>query len=256
MISLTPLSAHAAFSNASLKGSYSVLINHWTNNSAENEFGMVGVMTFNGSGNVSLSYTAMTGGVKGTGTRSGTYSVGSKGDGTITFTTGSNPPQYAIVVNSTAAGLAKGIALMRMDTNYPSDSVESGTAVLQSTAAVTYNLAKVKGNLSFQLNQWTASPNDEDAIIGVFNFNGAGAIKGSFTSRSKDGEPDSGTVTGTYTVNSDGSGSISLAISTGDTAQLSFALNTVTPTGPAKGMQLLQTSDSGNAALTGVAVKQ
>lgn len=38
--------------------------------------------------------------------------------------------------------------------------------------------------------------------------------------------------------------------------QISFVLNTVTSTMPAKGMQLLQTSGSGNKANTGGALKQ
>jgi hypothetical protein len=256
MISITALSAQAAFNNASLKGGYSVLINRWTDNSGDNQFASVGVMTFDGAGKVSISFTSMNGGVEGTGTASGTYTVASNGSGTITFTTGSNPPQYAIVVNSSAAGLAKGITLMRIDTNYPSDAIESGTAVLQSTTAVTYSLAKVKGNLGFQLNQWTANPNNENGLVGILSFNGAGAVTGSFTARSGSGVLETGTVTGTYIVNSDGSGSMSLTASDGSTPQLSFALNTVTSTGPAKGMQLLQTSGNGNKALTGAALKQ
>jgi hypothetical protein len=66
------------------------------------------------------------------------------------------------------------------------------------------------------------------------------------------------TFTGTYTVNPDGSGSMSVIVG-GDSAQNAFALNSVTATGQAKGFQFLVTNSSngnGNIAISGVALKQ
>jgi hypothetical protein len=58
------LSAQATgFNKASLKGSYSFLTNRWTANVTTNQFAMVGIMTFDGAGNVTGSYTSTAGGV-------------------------------------------------------------------------------------------------------------------------------------------------------------------------------------------------
>jgi hypothetical protein len=253
MVIALALSAQASFSNASLKGGYSFLINRWTADVNTNEDATVGVVTFDGAGNVTASYTSISGGVVQTGTASGTYTVNSNGTGAINFTTGSNPPKFAIILNSTAAGLAHGVQLLRTDKN--ANLVESGTALLQSTTAATYTLASVKGKLGFQLNDWTADvTRSEDGIVGIFTFDGTGNVKGSFTGMSR-GVLQTGSITGTYTVNSDGSGSMSLTAGTG-TPVLAFALNNATPTSPAKGLQLLQTNTSGNIVISGIALKQ
>lgn len=254
MIWLTVAPVHAAFNNASLKGSYSLLTNRWT--VSGQAFGLVGVLKCDGAGNATLSYTAMSGGVENTGNVSGTYTVNSDGSGTITFTGGQNPPQYAIAIDSSKAGLAQGIEFVRVDNNYGSNSVEAGRAVLQSASAVTYGLNKLKGNLVLQLNKWTPDPNEsQNSLVAILAFNGAGTVKGSFTGRDN-GMLQTGTLTGTYTVNSDGSGTMSLMTSDGGTPQLSFVLNTVTATTAAKGMQVLQTSGQGDRAFTGAALKQ
>ncbi|MFY9561258.1 MAG: hypothetical protein WAQ52_13570 [Terriglobales bacterium] len=254
VITALALSAQASFSNASLKGGYSFLTNRWTADVNTNEDAVVGVMTFDGAGNVTASFTAISGGVVQTGTASGTYTVNANGTGAINFTTGTNPPVFAITLSSTAAGLAHGVQLLRTDTT-GRNLVESGTALLQSTTARTYSLASVKGKLILQLNDWTAdATRSEDGIVGVGIFDGKGTVKGSFTGMSG-GVLSTGSITGTYTVNADGSGSMSLTAGTG-TPVLAFALNNATPTGPAKGLQLLQTNTSGNIVISGIALKQ
>jgi hypothetical protein len=254
MVIALALSAQASFSNASLKGGYSFLLNKWTADVNANQEAVVGVMTFDGVGNVTASITAIQGGVVHTGTASGTYTVNSNGTGAINFTTGgTTPPHFAITLNATAAGLAHGMQLLV--TNENSNVVDSGTAFLQSTTPATYTLASVKGNLGFQINKWTADVNaSQDGIVGIFSFDGAGKIKGSYN-EVNGGVLKTGTFTGTYTVNSDGSGSMSLIVGT-DNPQLAFALNNATPTSPAKGLQLLQTSGGGNKVQSGVALKQ
>jgi hypothetical protein len=252
MIALA-LSAQASFNTASLKGGYSFLTNRWTADVNTNENATVGVVTFDGAGNVTASYTSISGGVVQTGTASGTYTVNSNGTGAINFTTGSNPPQFAIVITSSAGGLAHGVQLLQ--TNDSNNRVESGTALLQSTTAATYTLASVKGKLSFQINKWTADvTSSQEGIVGILTSDGAGHVKGAFT-QMKGGVLGTGTFTGTYTVNSDGTGSMSLNTGT-DNPQLAFALNNATPTSPAKGLQLLQTTENGNKVHSGVALKQ
>lgn len=249
------LSAQAAgFSNASLKGSYSFLVNKWTADVDTNELAVVGVMTFDGAGNVTALGTEIKGGVIQTGTLGGAYTVNSNGTGAINFTTGENPPRYAITLNSTAAKLAHGVQLLVIDDN--DNEVISGTALLQSTTAATYGETSLKGNFSFQFNKWTANVNsNQEGYIGILSFDGKGNVKGSFTDMNG-GVLQTWTVTGTYTVDSDGSGSASFTCGHSN-CQIAFALNSVAA-GQAKGFQFLVTEgeSNGNGVMAGTALKQ
>ena len=251
------LSAQAVvFSNASLKGSYSFLLNRWT--VQYNQDAVVGVMAFDGAGNVAASFTYIDGGVVQTGTDSGTYTVNSNGTGAINFTnfsgTGASP-HFAITLNSTAAGLAHGLQLVQ--TNNTANYVQSGTALLQCTTAATYSVASLKGNFSWQGNLWTANVNQaQSGGIGTFSFDGKGHVKGVWT-RMDGGVLHTGTFTGTYTVNSDGSGSITVTFSPGPVTQAAFVLNNKPPLGTAaKGLQFLQTNLEGNIVISATALKQ
>ncbi|MBI3474206.1 MAG: hypothetical protein HY010_00605 [Acidobacteria bacterium] len=241
------------FTNASLKGGYGYLINRWTADVSVNQNAVVGVMVFDGLGHMTFSNTAVLGGIVQTASGSGTYAINANGTGTITFTTGSNPPVFAIVLNSNAAGQANGFQLLTKNDN--NNRIESGTALLQDTAATTYTIANVKGSFGLLLNTWTANSSElEDGILALLTFDGKGKIKGTFSGVSS-GVFESGTVTGTYTVNADGHGSFSLIASDGATPTIAFALNTA-KTGLAKGLQVLETSGSGNSVHSGTAVKQ
>jgi hypothetical protein len=244
------LSAQATkFSNASLKGSYSFLTNLWTANASTSQFAMVGVLTFDGAGNVTGSYTSLSLQVFQTGTLGGTYTVNSNGTGTITFTTGSTA-QFAINLDSTAAGVAHGVQLLQ--TNDSNNEIVSGTAVLQSTTAETYSAASLKGTFAFQWNLWTADASEPQAsLIEIGTFDGKGNCAGAGT-MVVDGKTTTGTDTGTYTVNPDGSGSLSVSPNT----QVAFVLNSVTA-GKAKGVQFIQNLPkfgSGDYVITGAAL--
>lgn len=234
-------------------GSYSFLTNLWTANSSTNQFAMVGVMTFDGAGNVTVSYTSISWDTVTTGSFSGTYAVNSNGTGTITLGTKGDSGEFAITLNTTTAGIAHGLQLLQ--TNDSNNEIISGTAVLQSTNTVTYSAASLKGNFAFQYNPRTADPSQaEDGGIGIFTFDGKGNMKSS-ESVMYDGSPFTGSATFTYTVNSDGSGTI---VPTGKGPQITFALNTLSGK-MAKGLQFLDTNTSdgsGNLVITGSAVKQ
>ena len=239
----------ATFSNASLKGSYSFLVNKWTANVNSYQGAQVGVVTFDGAGNVTESYTAINGGVVQTVTDSGTYTVKSNGTATINWKDGH---QTAITLNSTAAGLSHGVQVLSIDDN--ANEVISGTAWLQSTIAQTYGAASLKGNFAWQTSLWTADPNQSQmGAVGIFSFDGKGNVKGSWTSM-VGGALHTDTMTGTYTVNSDGTGVIS---DNTHGSQVAFVLNNKpTLLGSAKGWQYLQTNTSGNIVVCGTAVKQ
>jgi hypothetical protein len=243
------------FSNASLKGTYSFSTNLSTANASTNQFAMVGVLAFDGAGHVTGSFTSISFDTVQTGTLSGTYTVSSNGTGTITFTTGSTA-HLAITLNSTVSGVAHGVQLLQI--NDSSNEILSGTAVLQSTTTLTYSVASVKGNFAFQYNPRTAAVSlAEDGGIGIFTFDGKGNLKGTATIMF-DGGLFGGPFTGAvYTVNPDGSGTISGIGMHG--LQIAFALNTVTTTGQAKGLQFLDTNTGdgpGNLVITGSALKQ
>jgi hypothetical protein len=242
----------APFTNASLKGGYSFLTNRWLADTTQNQDAVLGVLTCDGAGNVVASFISNSGGLVQSGTSTGTYTVNGNGTGTLTFP-GTDPARFAIVLNSNVGGLAHGVHLLRNNnrTNY----VESGAAWLQSAPATTYNAASIKGNFSLQLNKRTAdATQSQDGVLGLFNFDGAGNVRGSVTIMSR-GVLKKATFTGTYTVNSDGSGSMSLTVSDGSTPQLALVLNS-TVAGVAQGLQVLQTNSSGNNNISGTAVKQ
>ena len=242
----------ATFSNASLKGGYSFLTNLRTANGSTNQFAMVGVMTFDGAGNLTGSFTSISATTVQSGVLGGTYTVNSNGTGTITLTTGSTA-QFAISLNSTTAGLAHGVQLLQI--NDSSNEIISGSAVLQSTTTMTYNLASLKGSFAFQYNPWTDDVSlAEDGGVGIFTFDGRGNVKSSETIVF-DGVVFVGTAPFTYTVNADGSGTM---LASGKGPQIAFALNSVTA-GHAKGLHFLDTNTSdgsGNLVITGNALAQ
>lgn len=246
----------ATFSNASLKGTYSFLNNLTTANLGTNQFAMVGVLAFDGAGNVTGSYTSISLDTVQTGTLGGTYSVMSNGTGTmiVTFTPGSTA-HFAITLNSTAAKIAHGLQLLQTDDT--NNEIISGTAVLQATTPATYSVASLKGTLAFQYDPRTADVGlAEDGGTGIFTFDGKGNLKGSVTIMF-DGGIFGGPFTATYTVNPDGHGTITGIGNHG--LQIAFALNSVTTTGQAKGLQFLDTNTGdgpGNLVITGSALKQ
>ena len=243
------------FTKASVKGSYSYLINSWTADSTVNEDATVGVLTSDGAGNVSDTFTHISGGVVNTGTVTGTYTVNANGTGTANFPA-APATVYTFVLDSSAAALAKGFYLLL--TNNSSNVVLSGTGILQTTAAATYTASSVKGNFAFQINKWTAnSTAAQTGVLGIFIIDGAGHVKGSYSAMNN-GVFVTATFTGTYTVSPDGNGSMSLSASDGSTPVLAFALNTTAPTAPytAKGLQFMVTNETSNTAHSGTALKQ
>lgn len=253
VIGMLVVSAHATYTVASIKGDFSFLLNKWTADANVGEDAVLGIFHFDGAGSLSGSFSEMHRGVLQTGTATGTYSVNSNGTGTIFLTLPPDNPQIAFVVSSTKTGLAGGLQLLQ--TNLSGNVVISGFAVLQSTQAAVYTTANLKGTFSFLVNAWTPDVNlSQEGIVGLFTFNGSGKVTGSFRDI-HGGVFESGTITGTYTINSDGTGAMSL-VTGNDTPQLVLVLNAVAA-GHSKGLQLLQTTENGqNRVHSGSAVKE
>jgi len=126
-------------------------------------------------------------------------------------------------------------------------------ALAWSAQAATFTQATLKGSYGFLTNLWTASASTSQfAMVGALTFDGAGNVTGSFTSITWD-TVSTGTLGGTYTVNSNGTGS--MHFTTGSKALFSIALNSIVG-GVAEGMQLLQTNDKKNEIISGTAVLQ
>lgn len=250
LIIVLALSAQgASFSNASLKGSFSHLTNRWTVDPTDVQLARVGVITFDGVGNVTNSFTEIIGGNIMTGTVSGTYIVNADGTGTITWS--SSPNHVLFNLNSTVAKVAHGYQYVVDLTPDAYNEANIGVAIIQSTTPANYSLATLKGTLSFEFDE--ATFDSTVAIqggIGLFTFDGKGNVKGS-SRYVAGGVFQTGTFTGTYVVNPDGSGTISLSNNT----QYTFVLNTVAGN-LAKGLQFIQTNTTGNVAISGTAQKQ
>jgi len=252
----------AGFSQANVKGSYSFLVNKWIADVSLQQFAEVGVLTFDGAGHVTGSATAVGDGASQTGALGGTYTVNSNGTGVVNLTTIflGGTDRVAFVLNSTAGGVAHGVQFMTA--NDSNNEVVSGTAVLQSTAPAAYSAATLSGRFTFQVNAWSADMNfDEQGCIGLLTSDGKGNITGSTTCVDL-GVLSKGTFTGVYTVNPDGTCSMSLVNSDGSTPVLACALNTVGAAG-ASDLQLVVTNpgpsgsdNSTNYEVTGTAVKQ
>jgi hypothetical protein len=236
-------SAPPAFGNGSLKGSYSVLMINWTSDPSRTE-DLVAVFNFDGAGKVSVtSFTDNKVGTINTGTGNGTYSVNANGSGSMNITlSGGESGIFGVVIN--AAG--KGFQIMC--TNCDGDpNVLSATAV--ATGGSSFSNASLKGAYEVLSTTWP-TPKDLNAQndLGILTFDGAGKVKASIT------ENVAGTVTtikasGTYTVNSDGSGSFTLKPKTGSITY-AFAIDS-----SGKGFQFIE-AVSGGSVQSGTATHQ
>ena len=114
-----------AAKGGSLNGSYGVQLNY-----SPYPAGTVGVMTFDGAGNVAASFTNVGGTLSGpaTATFTGTYSTNPDGSGTINLKTASGQagPTFAFVITDAGSQLL----LLRTDAN-PGFNLSFGTARLQ-----------------------------------------------------------------------------------------------------------------------------
>ena len=161
----------ARFIDASLKGSYSFMVNRWTTDSSSAQYAMVGVMIFDGAGNVSGTGTAVYDGVVCSGALGATYTVNPNGTGTMSITTSPvGPAQLAIVLHSTSAGIAQGVKFLQTDD--PTNEVNSGAFVLQSTSPPAFSVASLNGRFALQVTDSSADPAFNDQGGPAFNDQG------------------------------------------------------------------------------------
>jgi hypothetical protein len=85
-------------------------------------------------------------------------------------------------------------------------------------------------------NRWIDSSNAASGFLGVLNFDGAGNVSGSYTLVAKNYAVSTGTMTGTYSGNPDGSNTVNLTFDVGVTLTAAVAI-----TDGGTGLQLLAT---------------
>lgn len=245
-----PVVLHAsvppAFSNGSLKGSFSVLLSKWRSDPNSNPEVLVGVFDFDGAGNLSItSFTDNTGGTITSGTGSGSYSV--KGDGTGAIAVSlSNGDQgtFSIVIDAKGKGFQM---MLTICNNGCGNNVLIGTAV--ATGGTSFSNASLKGAHELLTTQWTSSQNSNAQIdLGILTFDGAGKVKASVTQDSA-GKVTTIKATGTYSVNSDGSGSLMLTSKQGSIT-FAFAIDSA-----GKGLQIIK-AVSGDSVQSGTTTQQ
>jgi hypothetical protein len=241
--------APLSYTNASLKGSYEVLLVVWTSPENVTNQGYLGILTFDGVTKVTGSFTINMGGTITTDSSfAGTYAVKSDGTGSLSMTDAQNNAlDLALVISA-------GGVLQFLQTNpNGSTAVMNGTGTSQGTK--TYSNASLKGSYSFLETKWdtTSDPNssEPDSTLGLMTFNGAGKVTVSFTDEHK-GTVVTTTGSGTYAVNTNGTATASVTLSNNRTVTFAMVVYSA-----GKALQFQGTNcGCGNAVLAGTAVHQ
>jgi hypothetical protein len=216
--------------------------------------GLLGLMNFDGAGNANGSYTLQTGALGDTapttqsGTFTGTYSGNSDGTGSVTLTTDNG---LSLTLATVLADGGHSLQFVATSLSCATCNI-SGTVIngIGRSAAV----GSVKGAYAFQLNN-TPTPS---GAIGLISFDGAGNVTLSYTS--VDAGQDisqppvsTGTLSGTYALNPDGSGTVNLPAPPGQSGAAAFAL---VMTDGGSGLLLLRTQGPRTSISWGVAKLQ
>jgi len=244
----TAAQAHpAVYSNSSLEGPYSFLVNNWLSNPSDSPVGNLGIMNFDGAGNLTISDTINISGTVGTYTGTGTYSIAKNGTGTLSFTL----PAAGLSVTNAIVADSGGKSAQILTTSCTGCSnttdIYSGTAI--AMGASSFSNASLKGSYEWNMEEWTSSQSPTaQCRLGTMTFDGVGKVTSSGTLNTG-GTVASYAGSGTYSVNSDGSGTINLVSKSGNLT-ISFVVNSASATGlGAKGLQQMVTAYSGS--LTG-----
>jgi hypothetical protein len=251
LLAFTNIAAATTYTTANVKGSYSVLMNGYSG--AASETAWLGIFNFDGVSAVTGSITIIDSGSLSVITvpSGSTYSVSPNGSGSITLNTSGGSP-IAFVLNSVSASIAKSLQLVLIDTSKNDVHVRAGTASLINLSGAA-TAARLKGTYGILLNWWTTAT--QQGAVGTIAFDGKSKVTISYTDQQAEQTATTITGSGIYSVNSDGSGSLSLTLSNATTMQLDFVMNSITGTSVAKGLQLLDvTTPSSTSVDTGTAV--
>lgn len=236
----------AAAQVTSPQGYYGVLVNQWKDSNTNVVRGFLSSLYFDGAGNVSGPYAFITiNDTVLTGTMTGTYFGNPDGSNTVRLTRDVGGTLTAtMAVTDGGAGiqlLVTGGGLMSPG------QVFTGTGRYQSALGAT-----PAGSYGFTLHQWPDANNEPLGILGVFDLDGAGNVIGTVTVVGPDAGPAPITsgFTGTYSINPDSTGILSLNLDIG----VSVTFGIVVTDGGA-GILMLEIDGSGGlgAVTSGIA---
>jgi hypothetical protein len=220
------LSAQASYTAANVKGSYSFLLDKWTTITGDNS-GVLGLLTFNGVSAVSGEFVELTS--AGVQTRTletdSTYTVKSTGAGSMKLVTTEGTLTLDFVLTSVSDDVARQLQLL--ETSPSADNYAITGSAIAIGLSKSASAANLKGTYSFLANFWIADATSQEALVGTATFDGVSKVTLSYT-RESDAAATPVTVIGTYSVDSNGSGSIALPKTNGDfKIAVVFVLNSV-----------------------------
>ena len=226
-------------------GSYGILLNQWPNsNTGNNTTGaLLGVLNFNGAGNVTATFTTVNSDYTTTSrTATGTYSGNPDGSNTVNLTFDNGSAWTALM---TVMDGGPGLQLL-VTGGDPANTgqVLSGTGRIQSGQGT-----MPAGSYGYLLTGWPDAHNKPFVISGVLNLDGAGSASGSYTLAT--GRPNAfpGAVSGTYSANADGTGSMTLVLDMGLTGTFAIIVTD-------GGSGILMLASIGDQVATGTARTQ
>jgi hypothetical protein len=220
-------------------GSYGVLVNQWANSNDDVTSAFLGVLTFDGSGNITGTYTVVNQAYTlfNNGSLTGTYSGNPDGSNTVNFAL-----DVGATVTAAMAVTDGGTGIQFLVTGgniYQQGAVINGTGRIQSAQGTV-----PAGSYGYLLNRWQDGNNNPETLFGILNLDGAGNVTASYTVVFGGGTPTtSGTLNGTYSINPDGTGTMALNDNGQFVGQVQFAI-VVTDGGA--GILMLQTAQSNN----------
>ena len=229
----------AKYSNKSLKGAYSFLADTWLSNPSDSPQSSLGIFSFDGAGNLTVTVTINESGTVMTGTGTGTYSVAKTGTGSMNITLSfGNTVTFAIVLDSAGKSF-QFLQTSCTGCGGTSTDVDEGTAT--AMGASSFSNASLKGSYEWLALKWTSSQNSNAAVrVGTATFDGVSNVNTAGTQVIA-GQASSYSASGTYSVNSDGSGSMNMTDKSGGTFTVSLVINTA-----GKGFQHMITASSGD----------
>lgn len=256
LIALLP-SASATYSNASLTGPYSFLTNTWLSNQSDNPCASLSIANFDGVGTFTVAIYQNCAGTVNRYAGSGTYSVAINGTGAMNYTLSgvSGSATAAIVLDSAS----RSFNFVQTSCTFcgSNTDVNAGTAI--KMGASSFSNASLKGRYELMMTKWTNAQDPGAGVtLCVMTFDGAGNVKGSGTDV-YDGNVNSFTFSGTYSVYSGGDGNMTWTDQSGNTVTFAFTVNSVSLTGlAARGLQLVESPlfPGDNHIYSGAATKQ
>lgn len=250
MTSGSALGQQPPFNNGSLKGPYEVMLNVWASKVDVTNQVSVGILTFDGVGAVTCALTINTAGKITTDSFSGTYSVSANGSGSISMKDSRNVTiALALMIGSSAK------TLQLLQTNPNGDTaVMTGTATAQGSGG--FSNASLKGRYAVLETSWITTSDSASSpvpigVVAVVTFDGAGKVS-SFSNTTANGVSKSGSSQGTYSVKSDGTGTVNLTDKKGNLSTFTAVINS-----SGNGFQFFWANcKCGNSAVAGTGVHQ